>query len=150
MGWHIQNLLALRKRKSLYTSTLGMKNFQIDPSVAMEMHRLQSVAWWNVLVTRPYTIRNSHILDYSLNTKSSSLHKNNVFLDYNLKTSHILCYYETHFNLHTCFMQGMIVYNHYTTWHHMEHSSLWELNILLQYSMEIQGKVFMSLLSSNL
>jgi hypothetical protein len=33
-----------------------------------------------------------------LNTRSLSLHKNDVFLDYNLKASHILCLNETHFN----------------------------------------------------
>jgi hypothetical protein len=39
-----------------------------------------------------------HLLVYSLNTRSLPLHKNDVFSDYNIKTTHILCLSETHFN----------------------------------------------------
>jgi hypothetical protein len=75
-----------------------MENFQIDPSVAIEMHWLQTIARWDVLIPTPHTLRHSHVLICSLNTKSLSLHKNGVFLYYNLKASRILCFNETHFN----------------------------------------------------
>ncbi len=52
----------------------------------------------DVLVLKPHTFCNSHVLIYSLNTESLLLHKNNVFSNYNLKTTHILCFNETHFN----------------------------------------------------
>ncbi len=47
---------------------------------------------------KPHTFRNSHVLIYSFNTRSLLLRKNDVFLNYNLKTTHILCFNETHFN----------------------------------------------------
>ncbi len=72
--------------------------FQIDPHVAMEMHQLQTIAWWFVPIPKPHTICDSHVLFYSFNIRSLPLHKNDVFLDYNLKTTHILCLNETHFN----------------------------------------------------
>jgi len=52
----------------------------------------------DVLVPKPHTFCDSHVLIYSLNTRSLLLHKNDVFSNYNLKTTHILCLHETHFN----------------------------------------------------
>jgi len=75
-----------------------MNFFQIDPSVAMEMCRLQTITQWDVLVPKPYTFHDSHVLIYFLNIRSLSLYKNDVSLYYNLKTTHILCLNETHFN----------------------------------------------------
>ncbi len=49
------------------------------------MHPLQTNAHWNLLVPTPSTLRNSHILIYSLNTRSLLLHKNDIFFYYNLK-----------------------------------------------------------------
>jgi len=51
-----------------------------------------------LLVPKPHTFSDSHVLIYSLNTRSLILHKNDVFSDYNLKMAHILCLNETHFN----------------------------------------------------
>jgi hypothetical protein len=87
----------LRKKKNLL-QPLQMNFFQIDSSVAMEMCRLQTTARWDVLVPKPHTFHDSHVLIYFLNTKSLFLHKNDIFSDYNLKTTHILCLNETHFN----------------------------------------------------
>ena len=101
---------------------------------------------------------------FSPNTRSFSLYKTNVFFNSSLKTSHILCLHETYFNLETLRILSFInstnyssikVYEQYSTmiiqhWHHMKHLPLWEPNILLQHSMKIQGKLFMSLLSINL
>ncbi len=67
-------------------------------SVAMEMHRLQTITWRNVLVPKPHTFCDSHVLIYFCNTRWLFLHKNHVFSDYNLKTIDILCFNETHFN----------------------------------------------------
>jgi hypothetical protein len=64
----------------------------------MEMHRLQTIARWDVLVPKPHTFRDSYVLIYFFNTRSLLLHKNDVLLDYNLKTVHILCLNQTHFN----------------------------------------------------
>jgi len=62
------------------------------------MHWLQTITRWDVLVPKPHTFRHSYVLIYSLITRSLLLHKNDVFLDYNLKTIYILCLNETHFN----------------------------------------------------
>jgi hypothetical protein len=64
----------------------------------MEMRWLQTIAWWDVLVPKPHTFRDSHVLIYSFNIKSLLSHKNDGFSDYNLKTTHILCLNETQFN----------------------------------------------------
>jgi hypothetical protein len=65
----------------------------------MEMHQLQTIAQWDVLVPKQHTFHGSHVLIYSLNIRSLLLHKNDVFSDYNLKTTHIVCFNnETHFN----------------------------------------------------
>jgi len=56
-----------------------LKFFQIDPSVTMEMRQLQTIARWDVLVPKPHTFRDSHVLIYSFNTKSLFLHKNDDF-----------------------------------------------------------------------
>jgi len=64
----------------------------------MEMCRLQTIAQWDVLVPKLYTLHDSHVLIYFLNTRSLSLYKNDVSLYYNLKTTHILCINETNFN----------------------------------------------------
>jgi hypothetical protein len=58
------------------------------------MRWLQTTAQWNVLVPKPHTFCNSHVLIYFLNTRYEIY----VFLDYNIKTTHILCLNETHFN----------------------------------------------------
>jgi len=68
--------------------------FQIDPSVAM----ITNYSTIGCTCPKPHTFRNSHVLIYSFNTRSLLLHKNDVFLNYNLKTTHILCFNETHFN----------------------------------------------------
>ncbi len=47
---------------------------------------------------KPHTFHNSRVLIYSFNIRSLLLHKNDVFSFYNLKTTHILCFDETHFN----------------------------------------------------
>jgi len=62
------------------------------------MRQLQTIAQWDVLVPKPYTFHDSHVLIYSLNTRSLLLYKNDVFSNYNLKTTHILCLNETFFN----------------------------------------------------
>jgi len=61
------------------------------------MFWLQTIARWDVLVPKPHTFRDSYVLFYFLNTKSLFLHKIDVFLDYNFKIAHILCFNETHF-----------------------------------------------------
>jgi hypothetical protein len=86
------------KKKTLQPfSTFANDFFQIDPSVAMEMRQLQTTTRWNVLVPRSHTFCNSDVLIYSLNTRSLPSHKNDVFSDYNIKTTHISCLNETHF-----------------------------------------------------
>jgi hypothetical protein len=73
--------------------------FQINPSVAIEMHQLQTkFAQWDVLIPTPHTLCHSQVFICSLNTRSLSLHKNDVLFYCNLKASHILCLNETHFN----------------------------------------------------
>jgi len=59
---------------------------------------LQTIAQWDVLLPKPHTFHDSHVLIYFLNIRSLPLRKNDVFLDYNLKTIHILCLNDTHFN----------------------------------------------------
>jgi hypothetical protein len=80
---------------------LQMIFFQIDPSVIMEMCWLQTIARWDVLVPKPHTFCYLHVLIYSFNTRSLLLHKNDVFLDYNFKTAHIVPQWNTfqHINI---------------------------------------------------
>jgi hypothetical protein len=61
-----------------------------------------------ILLPTPYTFHHSHVLIYYLNTKSLSLHKNDVLVDYNPKTSHILCLNETHFHQQTSSITSFI------------------------------------------
>jgi hypothetical protein len=42
----------------------------------MEMCWMQTIAQWDVLVPKPHTFRDSHVLIYSFNTRSLFLHKN--------------------------------------------------------------------------
>ena len=49
------------KNKQINYFNLGSESFQIDPSIATELHGLQRVACWNVLITRPHTLCNSHM-----------------------------------------------------------------------------------------
>jgi hypothetical protein len=64
----------------------------------MEMYWLQTIAQWDEIVPNPHTFCDSHVLIYSFNTRSLPLHKNDIFSDYNFKTTHISCLNETHFN----------------------------------------------------
>jgi hypothetical protein len=151
----------LRKRNFLPLTTFANENFQIDPSVAMQMHQLQTIARWDVIVPKPHTFCDSHVLIYSLDTRSLPLHKNEVFLDYNLKTTHILCFNETHFNTlmfnktslnidtrtHSMIsLNGqngtMIIYDNFTTLSSHETFTSLGLNILQQHSMQIQERLF--------
>jgi hypothetical protein len=133
-----------------------MEDFQIDPIVAIEMHWLQTIAWWDVLMPTPHILHHSHVFIFSLNIKSISLHKNDVCFDYNLKASHILCFNETHFNPQTSniisfidlekhssiivYAQNgtMIIYDKLQHYHHMKHLPFRELSLLQQHSIQIQ------------
>jgi len=64
----------------------------------MEMRQLPTISQWDILVPKPHTFHDSHVLIYSFNTRSLPLHKNDLFSYYNLKTTHILYLNETHFN----------------------------------------------------
>jgi hypothetical protein len=69
-----------------------------------------------------HTFRDSHVIIYSLNTISLLLHKNDVFSYYNLKTTHIFFFNETHFNtlmsnntsLNIDTTHSMIIYDNFT------------------------------------
>jgi hypothetical protein len=54
--------------------------------------------WHDVLVPKSHMFCSSQVLIYS---GSLPLHKNDIFLDCNFKTTHILCFSETHFNTWT-------------------------------------------------
>ncbi len=86
-GLTYATLSYIKKKENLYfLQPLQMKNFQIDPSVAIEiLVQLQTTIRWYVLILTSHTFRHSHVLICSLNIRSLSLHKNDVFLDYNLK-----------------------------------------------------------------
>jgi len=105
-----------------------MNFFQIDPSVAIEMRWLQTIPWWDVLVPKPHTFCDSHVLIYFLNTRSLPLHKNDVFSDYNIKTTHILCLNETHFNT---FMSNNTSLNIDTKTHSMINVNDWNCTMII-------------------
>jgi hypothetical protein len=69
---------------------LQVKTFQIDPSVAMEMCQLQTITRWDVVVPKPHTFHDSHVLIYSLNTISLPLHKMIFFRLESQNSSHIV------------------------------------------------------------
>ncbi len=58
---------------------------------------LQTNAHWNLLVPTPSTLRNTHILIYSFDTRSL-LHKNDIFFDHNLKYNSYVMFKEKYFN----------------------------------------------------
>jgi hypothetical protein len=92
----------IKNKKNLYLlQPLQMKIFQIDSSIVIEMHQLQTITWCDILIHTPHTFCHSHVFICFLNIISLSLHKNDMFFDYNLKTSSILCLIETHFNPQT-------------------------------------------------
>ncbi len=110
--------LWLRSIKPIHTKFFG------NPSVTMEMCWLQTIAWWDVIVPKPHTCCDSHVLIYSLNIRSLLWHKIDVFLDDNLQTSHTLYLNETHFNTLTSNntslnidtrTHSMIIYDNFTT-----------------------------------
>jgi hypothetical protein len=56
-----------KNRRIVYLlQPLEIKNFQVDPSVAIGMYRLQSLAHQNVLIKRPHTLRNCQVLIFIL------------------------------------------------------------------------------------
>jgi hypothetical protein len=81
MVQHLQHFPVLRTKK-IFTSfnLLQMKNFQINPSVAIEMHQLQTIAQWDVLIPTQDRLCHSHVFIFFLNTRSLSLHKNDFFI----------------------------------------------------------------------
>ncbi len=122
---------------------------------------MQTIARWDVLVPKPHTFRDSHVLIYSFNTISLFLHKNDVLSNYNIKTTHILCFNETHFDTLTfnntslnidtkthsmINVNGrngtMIIYDNFTTLSSHETFTSLGLNILQQHSMQIQERLF--------
>ena len=58
--------------------------------------------------------RDSHVVICSLNTKLLSLHKDDIYSDYNLQASFILCLNETHFDLKTSDITFFIVMSKYS------------------------------------
>jgi integrase len=68
------------KENTYLFQPLHMKNFQINRSVALEMHQLQIIARWDVLIPTPHTLRHSHAFICFL-TESLSLDKYDVSLD---------------------------------------------------------------------
>lgn len=139
---------------------MGKKNLQVDPSVAMGMHWLQSVAQWNILIMRPYTLCNSHILltldhclcirikfywitilehlIYYVVMKHISIHKHHIF---HLRWFNKLFKHKVYGRNGT-----MIVYDHYTTLTSHETFTTLGVKYKLQHSIEIQGNLFVSLL----
>jgi hypothetical protein len=62
------------------------------------VNRLRTTTRWvpNVIILAEF--RDSHIVICLLNTRSLSLHKDDIYFYYNLQASHILCLNETHFD----------------------------------------------------
>ena len=63
------------------------------------MNRLRTTTRWIPNVPILAEFRDSHVVICSLNTRALSLHKDDIYFDYNLQASHILCLNETHFDL---------------------------------------------------
>lgn len=83
---------------------------------------------------------------FSLLTINHSLCSRMTFFKIiNLKHLIYYKYYDVIINVLMTHSLYMISIQH---WHDMKHLLLWKLNILLQHSMKIQGKLLMSLLSS--
>jgi len=98
-GLKYTTLSCVKRKGNFYLlQPLKMIFFQIDPSIAMEMCWLQTTAQWDDL--SPNHIRFMiHMYYFILSILDHCLYiKMMVFLDYNLKTTHILCLNETHFN----------------------------------------------------
>jgi len=59
------------------------------------MQYLKTIAQWQLCVPYLQPFRQTHTIILSLNTRSLSLHFQNIETYYNLQTSHILCLNET-------------------------------------------------------
>jgi len=95
-GLKYNALSRIRTKEKLYLlSPLANSHFQIDKSVSIEMERLTSSARWKLLVPILKNIRHSHVIIQSININSLSRHHLNIQNDYNLQSSHILCFQET-------------------------------------------------------
>jgi len=66
----------------------------------MEMHQLQANARWDVLVPKPHTFHDSHVLIYPFNTRSLFLHKNNVFFWITISKQLTYCASMKHISTH--------------------------------------------------
>jgi hypothetical protein len=81
-GSTLTTFSCIKNKENIYLfQPLQMKKFKINPSVAIEMHQLQTIAQWDVLLPTPHTLSHSHVFIYFLNIRSLSLHKNDVFFD---------------------------------------------------------------------
>lgn len=137
---HVSTFSHITKKENLdLLQLLQMKIFKIVRNVAFEMHWLQTITQWDVLIPKPHTLWNSHvlicflILDHYLWIKVMSLWIKN------LKTSDILCLNETNFNpkisnkLHCSLIQknSNIIYI-WAKWHN---DNIWQChNIIITWN----------------
>ncbi len=70
-------------------------SFKVDKYISNEMHRLKTTTQWQLCVPYLQPFKQTHTIIQSLNTRSLSLHFQNIEMDHNLQTSHILCLNET-------------------------------------------------------
>ena len=90
---------ALSRIKNLsLLQPLQMKNLHVDPNVSIDMNRLRTTTHWVPNVPILAKFRDSHVVICSLNTRSLSLYKDDIYSYYN----------ETHFDPKTSYITSFI------------------------------------------
>jgi len=82
----------VKGKKKLYLLAFLVEiNFLIDKCVSNEMQCLKITIQWQLCVPYLQPFRQTHTIIQSLNTRSLSVHFQNIEMNHNLQTSHILC-----------------------------------------------------------
>jgi hypothetical protein len=89
-------LFCVKEKENLYLlAPLVEANFKVDKCVSNEMQHFKTTSQWQLCVPYLQPFKKTHTIIQSLNTRSLSLHFQDIEMDHNLQTSHILCLNET-------------------------------------------------------
>jgi hypothetical protein len=95
-GLTYTTLSCVRKKENLFLFTpLIYANFKVDKCVSNKMQWLKTTIQWHLCISSLQPFRKTHTITQYLNTKSLSLHFENIEIDHNLQTSRILCLNKT-------------------------------------------------------
>jgi hypothetical protein len=92
-GLTYTSLSHIHSKKHLYLrSPLTNKTFQVDTLVQEEMHRFRTTTQYELTLISLKFYHTKFVIIESLNTRSLTLHFQNILANQNLSASHILCF----------------------------------------------------------